>query len=86
MRTRADGSPMVGAMPGGVPVNQQEKKTTMSTLRLEQLARGAVEIPLQPASWDIWDKKYRLKAKYGAPVEASIDHTRPRVAKARAAV
>ena len=58
----------------------------MSTVRVEQLARGAVEIPLQPASWDIWDKKYRLKAKDGAPVDASIDHTYQRVAKALAEV
>ena len=35
----------------------------MSTVRLEELARGAVNIPLQPASQDIWDKKYRLKTK-----------------------
>ncbi len=54
----------------------------MSTVRLEALARGAVEIPLQPASYDIWDKKYRLKSKKGEPVDASIDHTYQRVAKA----
>ena len=54
----------------------------MSTVRLEQLARGAVEIPLQPASWDIWDKKYRLKSKQGEPIDASIDHTWQRIAKA----
>lgn len=58
----------------------------MSTVRLEQLARGAVEIPLQPASQDIWDKKYRLKAKDGAPVDATIDHTYQRVARALAEV
>ncbi|MEP6510861.1 MAG: adenosylcobalamin-dependent ribonucleoside-diphosphate reductase, partial [Dokdonella sp.] len=54
----------------------------MSTVRLEQLARGAVEIPLQPTSYDIWDKKYRLKAKNGEPVDATIDHTYQRIAKA----
>ena len=54
----------------------------MSTVRLEQLARGAVEIPLQPASWDIWDKKYRLKSKQGEAVDPSIDDTYQRVAKA----
>jgi len=42
----------------------------------------AVEIPLQPASYDIWDKKYRLKAKSGEPVDASIDETYQRVARA----
>ncbi len=56
----------------------------MSTVRLEQIARGAAEIPLQPASYDIWDKKYRLKTKQGEPVDASIDHTYQRVAKALA--
>ncbi|MGH8174547.1 MAG: adenosylcobalamin-dependent ribonucleoside-diphosphate reductase [Rhodanobacteraceae bacterium] len=54
----------------------------MSTVRLEELARGTTEIPLQPASYDIWDKKYRLKSKQGEPVDASIDHTYQRVAKA----
>ena len=33
------------------------------------------EIPLQPASYDIWDKKYRLKTKTGQPVDESIDDT-----------
>ena len=39
----------------------------MSTVRVEALNRGAAEIPLQPASYDIWDKKYRLKSKKGEP-------------------
>ncbi|EIL91266.1 adenosylcobalamin-dependent ribonucleoside-diphosphate reductase [Rhodanobacter spathiphylli] len=43
---------------------------------------AVVEIPLQPASWDIWDKKYRLKAKSGEPVDATIDETYQRVARA----
>jgi ribonucleoside-diphosphate reductase alpha chain len=41
-----------------------------------------VDIPLQPASYDIWDKKYRLKAKSGEPVDATIDETYQRVARA----
>ena len=57
----------------------------MSTVRLEavknKLAQG---IEMQPASYDIWDKKYRLKTKQGDPVDASIDHTYQRVAKALA--
>jgi ribonucleoside-diphosphate reductase alpha chain len=40
------------------------------------------EIPYQPASLDIWDKKYRLKAKDGTPVDDSLDGTYERVAKA----
>jgi len=39
-------------------------------------------IPLQPASYDIWDKKYRLKAKSGVPVDDSVDGTYQRVARA----
>jgi ribonucleoside-diphosphate reductase alpha chain len=56
----------------------------MSTVRLEALALGAAEIPLQPASYDIWDKKYRLKSKKGEPVDGSIDETYQRVARALA--
>lgn len=44
------------------------------------------EIPYQPASLDIWDKKYRLKAKDGTPVDDSLDGTYERVAKALAEV
>ncbi len=40
------------------------------------------EIPLQPASLDIWDKKYRLKAKSGEPVDVTLDDTYQRVARA----
>lgn len=54
----------------------------MSTVRLEDLARGAASIPLQPASQDIWDKKYRLKTKQGEPVDLSIDHSYQRIARA----
>jgi len=43
-------------------------------------------IPLQPASQDIWDKKYRLKAKDGQPIDTSIDATYQRVARALADV
>src|SRR5688500_2705266 len=56
----------------------------MSTVRIESVARAEAEIPLQPASYDIWDKKYRLKTKQGEPVDATIDHTYQRVARALA--
>ncbi|WP_202843119.1 adenosylcobalamin-dependent ribonucleoside-diphosphate reductase [Luteimonas saliphila] len=57
----------------------------MSTVRLEAVKTPAQrEIPMQPASQDIWDKKYRLKTKHGAPVDADIDGTYQRVAKALA--
>jgi len=56
----------------------------MSTVRVEALDRGEATIPLQPASYDIWDKKYRLKSKQGEAVDASIDGTYQRVARALA--
>jgi len=64
----------------------------MSTVRLEAVAptmdtnhpAGDREIPMQPASLDIWDKKYRLKTKAGVPVDADIDGTYQRVARALA--
>ncbi len=44
------------------------------------------DIPLQDASMDIWDKKYRLKSKDGKIVDKDIDATYQRVAKALAEV
>lgn len=43
---------------------------------------AAIEIKLQAASEDIWDKKYRLKDKSGEPVDETIDATYRRVARA----
>ena len=43
-------------------------------------------IPYQEASFDIWDKKYRLTAKDGTPVDGSMDDTYKRVARALADV
>ena len=42
------------------------------------------DIPMQPASMDIWDKKYRLKTKDGQAVDPDIDGTYLRVARALA--
>ena len=57
----------------------------MSTARLEAVATDAKQdIPMQPASVDIWDKKYRLKTKQGDALDADIDGTYKRVAKALA--
>jgi ribonucleoside-diphosphate reductase alpha chain len=60
----------------------------MSTMRapLAAASRDAAAIPLQPASYDIWDKKYRLRTKAGEPVDGSIDETWQRVARALAEV
>ena len=60
----------------------------MSTVRLEavknnQVADGSL-VPMQPASLDIWDKKYRLKTKQGDALDADIDGTYQRVARALA--
>ena len=43
-------------------------------------------IPYQEASYDIWDKKYRLVAKDGSPIDRSMDDTYKRVARALADV
>ncbi|KAF1699491.1 ribonucleoside-diphosphate reductase, adenosylcobalamin-dependent [Pseudoxanthomonas jiangsuensis] len=59
----------------------------MSTVRLEVVqdnTKAGGEIPLQPASQDIWDKKYRLKTKQGVALDADIDGTYQRVARALA--
>jgi ribonucleoside-diphosphate reductase alpha chain len=43
-------------------------------------------IPFQDASLDIWDKKYRLTAKDGSPIDKTMDDTYKRVARALADV
>jgi ribonucleoside-diphosphate reductase alpha chain len=43
-------------------------------------------ISFQEASMDIWDKKYRLTAKDGSPIDLSMDDTYKRVARALADV
>ena len=48
--------------------------------------RDGVVLPLQPASFDIWDRKYRLKDKQGTPIDVTVDDTWKRVAKALAEV
>ena len=44
--------------------------------------KNSTEIVMQAASLDIWDKKYRLKDKESNPVDADINATYMRVAKA----
>ena len=57
----------------------------MSTaVKLE--TRDARSIPYQEASLDIWDKKYRLAAKDGTPIDQTMDDTYKRVARALADV
>jgi len=62
----------------------------MSTARLELVHdrrsdhrdSACFDIPLQPASFDIWDKKYRLKTKRGELLDETIDDSFKRIAKA----
>src|SRR5687767_14038786 len=57
----------------------------MSTaVRIEH--KDVEEIPFQEASLDIWDRKYRLTAKDGAPIDATMDDTLARVARTLADV
>ncbi|MGH8134901.1 MAG: LAGLIDADG family homing endonuclease [Steroidobacteraceae bacterium] len=44
------------------------------------------QIPFQEASLDIWDRKYRLTAKDGSPIDVTMDDTWRRVATALAGV
>ena len=53
---------------------------------LETVPASAADIRLQPASLDIWEKKYCLKAMDGTPVDRTIDATYQRVAHALADV
>jgi ribonucleoside-diphosphate reductase alpha chain len=54
--------------------------------QLEAVPASVAEIPMQSASLDIWETKYRLKAKDGSPVDENIDATYQRVARALADV
>ena len=63
------------------------KKSHLHSVSPREEGVAAVgDIPLQPASYDIWDKKYRLKAKDGTIIDETIDHTWQRVARALAEV
>lgn len=54
--------------------------------KVQRLREGVCEIPMQSASEDIWDKKYRLKTKDGQPIDSTVDATYQRVARALAEV
>ncbi|MGH7878294.1 MAG: ribonucleotide reductase N-terminal alpha domain-containing protein, partial [Candidatus Binataceae bacterium] len=55
-----------------------------TVVRIDPLGLDA--IPFQEASLDIWDKKYRLTAKDGTPIDKTMDDTYKRVARALADV
>ena len=58
----------------------------MTAIQLQTPQAAPVEIPLQPASRDIWDKKYCLKTKAGEPLDQDIQGTYERIARALAEV
>jgi len=58
----------------------------MKSVQLKSVSTGVSDIPLQEASLDIWDTKYRLKRKDGVAVDVTIDDTYQRVARALAEV
>src|SRR6201985_538004 len=62
---------------------ESERRRSMNTVvKIEPKDIDAV--PFQDASLDIWDKKYRLTAKDGTPIDKTMDDTYQRVARARA--
>jgi ribonucleoside-diphosphate reductase alpha chain len=52
------------------------------TAVLHVIPNTVTDIPYQDASLDIWDTKYRLKTKEGTAIDATMDETYQRVAKA----
>jgi ribonucleoside-diphosphate reductase alpha chain len=54
----------------------------MKSTQLKAVPISVAAIPFQPASMDIWDKKYRLKTKDGSVIDETIDETYQRVARA----
>ncbi|MEY4768172.1 MAG: hypothetical protein RL637_811 [Pseudomonadota bacterium] len=53
---------------------------------LQVVHNTVTDIPFQTASLDIWESKYRLKTKQGEFLDATIDETYKRIAKALAEV
>ncbi|MDE2089124.1 MAG: adenosylcobalamin-dependent ribonucleoside-diphosphate reductase [Gammaproteobacteria bacterium] len=53
---------------------------------MKAVPKSLAEIPLQPASYDIWSRKYRLVRKDGTAIDETIDDTYKRVARALAEV
>jgi ribonucleoside-diphosphate reductase alpha chain len=68
-----------------IDLSTRERNMTTAA-KVRALPRVAAEIPIQAASEDIWDKKYRLKAKDGRVIDETVDDTYQRVARALAEV
>ena len=60
------------------------KKSNVTAIADHSIALPAERIPLQDASLDIWDKKYRLKSGDDQLIDQTIDDTYKRVARALA--
>ncbi|MGH9893217.1 MAG: ribonucleotide reductase N-terminal alpha domain-containing protein, partial [bacterium] len=58
----------------------------MRKTSMKLVSNDALEVPYQPASLDVWDKKYRLKKKDGTPIDVTIDDTYQRIARSLAEV
>lgn len=56
------------------------------TAKVQPLHSTVGSIPMQPASVDIWDTKYRLKSKDAVVIDRTVDETYQRVARAIADV
>lgn len=56
------------------------------TAKLQVISNTVTDIPLQKASMEIWDSKYRLKTKHDEVIDDTIDATYKRVARALADV
>jgi ribonucleoside-diphosphate reductase alpha chain len=54
----------------------------MNIVPFEAIQDTVTEIPFQSASYNIWDKKYRLKKHDGTSVDKTMDDTFKRVARA----
>ena len=58
--------------------------TPRSSAPVKTRVAPAVDMPLQPASQDIWEMKYRLATKDNVPVDKDVHDTYARVARALA--
>jgi ribonucleoside-diphosphate reductase alpha chain len=69
---------------GDPALTGEHQKDMNSVVKL--VPKDVNSIAFQEASLDIWDKKYRLTAKDGQPIDGSMDDTFKRVARALADV
>jgi ribonucleoside-diphosphate reductase alpha chain len=69
-----------------VLAENKEEYTSMKAAQLITTPHLSPEIAIQPASLDIWDKKYSLKSVSGEPIDQDIADTFRRVARALADV